>query len=160
MPLSCVLIYRGIKCPLRPKMNNTEFVVKKTVRNTPKRKILLVEDHLPTAMSLVASLSTAQCDMDVVTSSDTAIETCQDRIPEIIVIDVDIIGSGFELFQRLREITALAHIPIVFVARHFDDAQWRRGLQMGAADYIERPFGGPAFTRRLLSHIRPQKMSF
>src|SRR6202012_4389126 len=136
-------------------MNNTEFAVKKTVHKTPKRKVLLVEDHLPTAMSLVASLSTAQCDLEAVTSGDDAIETCQDRIPDLIVIDVDIIGSGFELFQRLREIAALARTPIVFVARHFDDAQWRRGLEIGAADYIERPFGGPAFVRRILSHIRP-----
>jgi putative two-component system response regulator len=120
-----------------------------------KPKLLLIQQHLPTAMSLVALLTQGGCDLKVATDGKGALQMAQDFGFDLIALDPDLQdGNGFETFLRLRQIPALSTIPIVFIARRFDDASWRRGLELGAADYIEKPFDGPAFVRRILSHIK------
>jgi two-component system cell cycle response regulator len=63
--------------------------------------------------------------------------------------------NGFELFRRLRQNLDLSVTPIIFMSGRSDEASWRRGLELGAVDYIEKPFSGSAFVRRILSHIKP-----
>ena len=134
--------------------NMTELDVNRG-RMPAKPKILLIEQHLPIAMSLVALLTQAGCDVEVATSARSAMQVAPVREFDLIALDPDLpdIG-GFETFLRLQQIPNLAGIPIVFIARHSDDASWRGSLELGAADYIERPFGGSAFVRRMLSHIK------
>jgi putative two-component system response regulator len=120
-----------------------------------KPRLLLIQQHLPTAMSLVSLLTQGGCDVKVATDGKGALQIAQEHGFDLIALDPDLAdGNGFETFLRLRQVPTLAAIPIVFVARHFDDANWRRGLELGAADYIEKPFDGPAFVRRILSHIK------
>jgi putative two-component system response regulator len=120
-----------------------------------KPKILLIEGHIPTAMLLVASLSQAWCETEVATTGKRAQQLAQEFDFDLIALDPYLPDArGFETFLHLRQITALSATPIIFVARHCDDADWRRGLALGAADYIEKPFSGPSFLRRILSHIK------
>ena len=123
-----------------------------------KPKLLLIEQNLPTAMSLVALLTQAGCEVEVATSGKAALEIANEREFDLIVLDPDLPDvGGFETFLRLRQIPAISVTPIVFLARHSDDAGWRGSLELGAADYIERPFGGPVFVRRMLSHVKAKR---
>ena len=108
-------------------------------------EILLVEQHLPTAMSLVALLTQGGCDVKVATDDKAAMRMVEDHGFDLIAIDPDLADCGFETFLRLRQVPELSGIPIVFIARRFDDVSWRRGLELGAADYIEKPLDGTAF---------------
>jgi DNA-binding response OmpR family regulator len=119
-----------------------------------KPKILIIQQHLPTAMSLIALLTQGGCDVAVATDGKRAMEIAQESDFDLIAVDPDLPESGFEMFLRLRHVPALSATPIIFIARRYDDASWRRGLELGAADYIEKPFGGSAFVRRILSHIK------
>jgi putative two-component system response regulator len=119
-----------------------------------KPKVLLIQQHLPTAMSLVALLTQGGCDVKVATDGKGAMNIAQEGGFDLIALDPDLPESGFETFLHLRGVPALSAIPIIFIARRFDDASWRRGLEMGAADYIEKPLDGTAFMRRILSHIK------
>ncbi len=125
------------------------------VQRRRKPRLLLIEQHLPTAMSLVAMLTHAGCSMEVATSAKGAMQLSQVLEFDLIVLDPDLPDfGGFETFLRLRQLPALAATPIVFIARHSDDVSWRGSLELGAADYIEKPFFGPAFVRRILSHVK------
>jgi DNA-binding response OmpR family regulator len=119
-----------------------------------KTKILLIQQHLPTAMSFVALLSQQGCDVQVATDGKGAIEIAKDDGFDLIALDPDLPEGGFETFHRLKEIPTLSATPIIFIARRHDDASWRRGLELGAADYIEKPLDGTAFMRRILSHVK------
>lgn len=119
-----------------------------------KTKILLIQQHLPTAMSLVSLMSQQGCQIKVATDGKAAIEIAKDTGFDLIALDPDLPESGFETYLRLRQIPALSETPIVFIARRHDDASWRRGLELGAADYIEKPLDGTAFMRRILSHVK------
>jgi PleD family two-component response regulator len=125
-----------------------------------KPKILLIQQHLPTAMSLVALLTLGGCDVTAATDGKGAMQMARENEFDLIALDPDFADSGFETFLRLRQIPTLSATPIVFIARRHDDASWRRGLELGAADYIEKPLDGTAFMRRILSHvkIRPSRV--
>jgi DNA-binding response OmpR family regulator len=119
--------------------------------------VLIIEDHIETAMSLVVSLNQAGCEVSVATSKTQALQLVEKIDINLIAIAPDLPEvCGFETFLHLRTIPSLAATPIIFIARRFDDASWRRGLELGAADYIEKPFDCPAFVRRILSHIKPR----
>lgn len=106
-------------------------------------------------MSLVAILTQAGCDMEVATSGKAALQMAHGGQFALIALDPDLPDvGGFETFLRLRQIPALSATRIVFLARRSDDAGWRGALELGAADYIEKPFYGIAFVRRMLSHAR------
>ncbi len=121
-----------------------------------KPKVLLIQEHIPTAMSLVALLTERGCDVKVATQGKGALELAQECRFDLLAIDSDLPDGSFEIFQRLRQVPSLAATPIVFIARTSDDANWRRGLELGAKDYIEKPLNGTAFVRRILSHIQPK----
>ena len=61
--------------------------------------------------------------------------------------------SGFDLFKRLRQIPRLAETPIVFVAGNASIENQQRGLDLGAADFIEKPFDTQDFLSRILSLV-------
>ena len=105
-------------------------------------------------MSFVALLSQQGCNVKVATDGKGAIEIAKENGFDLIALDPDLPEGGFEIFLRLRQVPALYETPIVFIARRHDDASWRRGLELGAADYIEKPLDGTAFMRRILSHVK------
>ena len=105
-------------------------------------------------MSLVALLTLGGCDVTAATDGKGAMQMARENEFDLIALDPDFADSGFETFLRLRQIPTLSATPIVFIARRHDDASWRRGLELGAADYIEKPLDGTAFMRRILSHVK------
>ena len=123
-------------------------------QTSEKTKVLLIQQHLPAVMSFVALLRQQGCDVKVATDGKEAIEIAQKDQFDLIALDPDLPEGGFETFNRLKQLPTLSAIPIVFIARHHDDANWRRGLELGAADYIEKPLDGTAFMRRILSHVK------
>ena len=121
-----------------------------------KPRVLLIEDDLPTVLSLATLLKEGGCDVKVAKDEKSAIQMAHECQFDLVAVDPELQTCGFETFQRLRQIPALLAIPIVFIARTSDETNWRRALELGPKDYIEKPFDGPAFMRRLLSHIKPR----
>ncbi|HZF01011.1 MAG TPA: response regulator [Methylomirabilota bacterium] len=72
---------------------------------------------------------------------------------DLIVLDVDMPGmNGFEVCRQLKD-NPFFQTPIVFVSGRSLDQDVQRGLELGAVDYISKPFG-IEFAPRLLSHIK------
>jgi putative two-component system response regulator len=118
-------------------------------------KILVVEDHEPTAMLLAVLLTRAGCSVEVASNGKKAMQLAHKGHFQLITLDVDLPDvSGFEIFVRLRKNPSSSTTPILFISGRSDETNWRRGIELGAVDYIEKPFGGPAFTRRILSHLK------
>jgi len=114
------------------------------------RRALVVDDE--PSMRLLFRVNLAMGGYDVVEAGDAA--EALSRIAgepfDVILLDVMMPGmSGFELAGRLQADAATAHIPFVFVSARADDADIRRGLELGAADYIVKPFDPLTLSRRL-----------
>jgi len=122
-----------------------------------KAKILIVEDDMPIAMMMVFLLARADCETAMATTGKRAMQMAEEGNFDLITLAVDLPdGNGFNLCSRLKENPRLCDTPIIFVSARscLEDQQY--GLDVGAADYITKPFETFEFAPRLLSHIKVQ----
>ncbi len=71
-----------------------------------------------------------------------------------VTLDIDLPGiSGLEVCRELKERHLTRHTPVAFVTGRLADQDVQRGFEVGAVDYITKPFGAE-FAARLLSHIK------
>lgn len=106
-----------------------------------KTKIHLVDDE-PVLLWVIKEYLEAH-GFAVTTDSDprAALQQMQRNIPDITVLDVLMPGiDGFSLFEQMRDAPALAHIPVIFLTAFSDLPARLKGFQLGAADYIGKPF--------------------
>lgn len=119
-----------------------------------KIRVLIVEDDTPLAMMMVHVLSRAGCDVQVASTGKTGLELAQQNKFDLITLDIDLPGiSGLEICRELKQRHLTRHTPVVFVTGRLGEQDVRRGLELGAVDYITKPFG-VEFAPRLLSHIK------
>ena len=122
---------------------------------TVKAKILVVDDQMAVTLMVVFLLTRAGCEAEAALSAEKALRLAQTETFDLITLDVDMPGiNGFELFQRLKQIPHLEETPIVFVSGNATIEDQQHGLGLGAADFIEKPFGASDFVSRVLSCIK------
>jgi len=102
-------------------------------------RILLVDDD---ARVLASTLALFKDDFQVVTASDgaAALAQCQsEQVPDLLISDVQMPGmDGLELVSQLRQRPQTAQIPVIFVTGSDDEATRRRGMELGAVDFVEK----------------------
>lgn len=126
---------------------------------TGKSKILIIEDETPVAMTMVYLLARAGCDAEVATTGRKALEMAHDGNFDLITLDVDLPdANGYEICRRLKE-NPFFETSIVFVSGRLLEQDIQRGLELGAVDYIAKPFG-IEIASRLLSHVKAKKSQF
>jgi CheY-like chemotaxis protein len=121
-----------------------------------KVKVLVVDDQMAVALMMVFLLRQAGCDAQKASSTEKALRLAQTEMFNLITIDVEMPDlNGFELFKCLKQIPHLAETPIVFVSGHATIENQQYAIDdLGAADFIEKPFAASEFVPRLLSHIK------
>jgi len=118
---------------------------------TGKPKILIVEDDTPVAMLMVNLLTHAGCDVMVANTWEKGMELAQEDEFNLITLNVDSPGfKSFEICSDLKQRHLTRNTPIVFVSGKSSEKERQRGLELGAVDYITRPFDPSDFLRRIL----------
>ena len=121
---------------------------------SPKIKILVVDDQMAVVTMMRFLLTRAGCETQGALDAEKALRLAQMQVFDLITLDIEMPdGSGFNLFKRLKEIPHLAETPIVFVAGNASIENQQRGLDLGAADFIEKPFDAQDFLSRILSLV-------
>jgi len=119
-------------------------------------KILIVEDDTPVALMIVFLLTRAGCETEVAATSKKAMQLAEAGNFDLITLDMDLPdGNGFNLCSRLKKHPRLCNTPVVFVSARCLIEDQQHGLELGAADYITKPFDASDFVSRILSHINP-----
>jgi putative two-component system response regulator len=123
-------------------------------------KILIIEDDTPVAMMIAYLLTRAQCEVAFASTVKKGMELAEAGNFDLITLDIDLPdGNGFKLCSRLKEHSHLCDTPIVFVSGRSCLEDQQHGLDIGAADYITKPFETFEFVPRLLSHIKTKNDS-
>ena len=118
-------------------------------------KILIVEDDMPVAMMIAYLLTRAQCEVAFAHTAKKGMQLAEAGDFDLITLDVDLPdGNGFNLCGHLKAHPRLSGTPIVFVSARCCIEDQQHGLDVGAADYITKPFETFEFASRLLSHIK------
>ena len=105
-------------------------------------RTILVADDDPVILGLL-EVNFEMEGFDVVTAEDgaVALEIARTTRPDVIVLDVMMPKmSGHEVAAALRDDPALADIPVIFVSAKAQGADVARGMELGAVDYVTKPF--------------------
>ena len=77
------------------------------------------------------------------------------ELPDLILLDIMLPGDdGFAILTRLKENQATTHIPVIMVSAKGEEVSKVRGLNMGADDYIAKPFGVLELIARIKANLR------
>ncbi len=111
-------------------------------------QILIVEDEPGIADTLSYALRTEGFEPQCCATGEAALQQVALQLPALVILDVGLPDmNGFELFKRLRE---RADIPIVFLTARSDEIDRVVGLELGADDYVAKPFS----PRELVARVR------
>jgi DNA-binding response OmpR family regulator len=117
-------------------------------------KILVVEDETPLAMMMVALLTRIGHAVEVARNGGIAIELASEHKFDVITLDVDLPDTtGFEICRELKQRHISHRTPIVFVSGRPTIENIQYAFDLGAADFIEKPFDPRDFISRVLSVV-------
>jgi diguanylate cyclase (GGDEF)-like protein len=104
------------------------------------QRLLIVDDD-PYNIHLLANIFNNDYDISFATDGKKALEMALKEKPDLILLDVVMPEmNGYDVCRELKGNPATLEIPIIFVTAHSDAAEEIRGLEIGAADYISKPF--------------------
>ena len=106
-----------------------------------KARLLIVEDDFDISNMLRIYFSSQGYDVDVAPRGSDALEKTRMGMPRLIVLDImlpDI--NGYEVCRNLRLNTRTSHIPVIFLTQKDERSDRLQGLELGADDYITKPF--------------------
>jgi two-component system, OmpR family, catabolic regulation response regulator CreB len=117
-----------------------------------KPLILIVEDEPGIADTLQYALRTDGFEPAWCASAEAALASLAQRAPALVILDVGLPDmSGFELFKRVRE---RIDVPVVFLTARGDEIDRVVGLELGADDYVPKPFSPRELVARVRSVLR------
>jgi DNA-binding response OmpR family regulator len=103
--------------------------------------ILAVDDTTESLTLLSSILTPAGYRVLAADSGELALAAISETLPDLILLDVRMKGmSGLELCRRLKASDETRSVPIIMISAFADVKEWVQGLQLGAADYITKPF--------------------
>jgi len=106
-----------------------------------KPKILIVEDDLDVAEMLNAYFRVQGYEVYTVNWGEDGVRSCQTIHPDLVILDIRLPDiDGYEVARRLRGDRRTAEIPIIFLTEKRDRSDRLQGLEIGADDYITKPF--------------------
>jgi putative two-component system response regulator len=118
-----------------------------------KKLILLVDDdptNLMTGKSALAELY----DVMTVNGGVRALELLEKKKPDLILLDIDMPEpDGYEVIKRIKANRAAKSIPVIFLTALSGADNEYEGLNLGAADYITKPFNARILRKRIETHL-------
>lgn len=113
-----------------------------------QKKTLLVVDDAPANIQVVQSILKDEYRIRVATSGEKALELLKTQpLPDLVLLDVVMPGlDGYQVCERLKAAPETHNIPVIFLTGLTDVGDETKGLEIGAVDYIRKPFS-PAIVK-------------
>jgi two-component system phosphate regulon response regulator PhoB len=118
-------------------------------------KVLVVEDEVAIQDLLRYSLEQAPFEVVVVTSAEQALSEIRSELPSVVLLDLMLPGmSGINLARHLRTQERTRELPIIMVTARAEEADRIAGLNIGADDYVTKPFSPKELIARIRAVLR------
>ncbi|NDJ55151.1 MAG: response regulator transcription factor [Chloroflexi bacterium] len=114
--------------------------------------ILIVDDEPKIVRFIKTSLNLAGYDLLIANDGQTALEVFEQESPDLVVLDLGLPDiDGFDVLQRIRQMST---VPILILTARDDEKDKVRGLELGADDYLTKPFGIREMEARIQAVLR------
>lgn len=121
--------------------------------NTPRPLVLIVDDT-PTNIDLLVATLKDHYRLGIAKKGSAALEYAEKFNPSLILLDIIMPEmDGYEVIRRLKANPATSAIPVIFITAIQDTANKTKGFELGAVDYITKPFHAAEVRARVQTHI-------
>jgi len=106
-----------------------------------KTKILIIEDEPGIRRGLVLALKSEGYDVTEAENGRAGLEAAGNELPDLVLCDIAMPEmDGYAVVEQMRRMPALASTPFIFLTAHSEHADVRKGMALGADDYLSKPF--------------------
>ncbi len=121
----------------------------------PRARILIVDDTAENLQVLSGILRTGGFQLSVARNGRQALDLARRTAPDLILLDIVMPEmDGFEACRQLKADTTLADIPVIFLTASNEADSIVHGFELGAVDYITKPFYGAELLSRVRTHLQ------
>ena len=126
-----------------------------------KKPTILVVDDTPDNLTLMSSLLKDDYKVKIASGGEKALKiAASDSPPDLILLDITMAGmDGYEVCQRLKLDPRTMNIPVIFLTAKTQVEDEKKGLELGAVDYITKPISPPIVMARVKSHLALKTMA-
>ncbi|MCX6155326.1 MAG: response regulator [Candidatus Kapabacteria bacterium] len=123
--------------------------------NLSKPSILLVDDQIENLLLLNGILSKQGYNVHAVKSGKEAFERINVSVPDLILLDIMMPEmDGYEIFQKIKANELTKDVAIIFISALCNTREILYGLELGALDYISKPFNNKEVVARVKNYIQ------
>lgn len=121
-----------------------------------QRQTILIVDDVPINVQILADALRADYKIKVANNGLSALEIAQrEPHPDLILLDVMMPEmDGLDVCRRLKQIPTTKNIPVIFVTAKTEESDEEHGLNIGAVDYITKPFSIAITKARIRNHLQ------
>lgn len=120
-----------------------------------KGRILVVEDDVDISKMLRIYFDSQGYEVLVANRGEEALEICRRKLPNVVVLDIQLPDiDGYQVCRNLRSNTRTSYVPIIFLTQKDERSDKIAGLELGADDYITKPFDIEELKLRVEGSIR------
>jgi len=117
-----------------------------------KPRILVVDDERYITALLEKTLADAGYVVTVANDGNSALASLEAKEPDLVLLDIRMPGlDGYQVLQRIREVSS---VPVLMVTALHDKSALSRSLDLGADDFIEKPFLPQVLVARVRAKLR------
>ena len=118
-----------------------------------RNKIIFVDDNM-TSLTMGRDMLKAFYEVYPAPSGAKLFEILENVVPDLILLDIEMPEmNGYEVIKKLKADPRFADIPVIFVTAKDDDSSELEGLDLGAVDYVSKPFSAPRLLKRISNHL-------
>ncbi|MCK9382504.1 MAG: response regulator [Sulfuritalea sp.] len=123
--------------------------------NFTEKATILVVDDTPDNLSLMSNLLQDDYKVKIANGGEKALKiAASDSPPDLILLDIMMPGmDGYEVCTRLKHDPKTANIPVIFLTAKAETTDEKKGLELGAVDYITKPISPPIVIARVKNHL-------
>jgi two-component system phosphate regulon response regulator PhoB len=126
----------------------------------PKAKILVVDDEKDILDLIQMSLEREGYKVYAMESGEECVKKAREKMPDMIILDLMLPGmDGLDVCRVIKNDSKTRHIPIIMLTAKGEESDVVTGLEMGADDYITKPFSPKVLNARIKSVLRKVSIS-
>ncbi len=123
------------------------------VTNPLKPDVIIIDDT-PLNINMLGEYLGRDYNVYIATSGIAGLELVRKISPDLILLDIIMPGiDGYEVCRRLKAEPVTRNIPIIFISAKASTEDESKGLELGAVDYIKKPFNLPVIKNRVHTHL-------
>lgn len=125
----------------------------------PARPLVLIVDDNPTNIDLLVNTLKAQYRLGIAKNGPKALEYTLKNKPDLVLLDIMMPEmDGYEVCSRIKANPETVSIPIVFITALTETLNKTKGFELGAVDYITKPFQAAEVKARIRTHLSLEQM--